>query len=305
MNGSGLEPVLEIFKKTGVHHVKLVEEQTVPDGNFSTCPYPNPEEEEALVLGIELCKKTNADILIATDPDSDRIGVVAKCGKEYKHLSGNQLGVLLLDYLLEYLKNNQLLPENPLVLKTIVTTTMAEKIVAEYGVQVINTLSGFKYIGEFIGKLEEEGQLERFVLGLEESCGYLIGPYVRDKDAVGTAMLVCEMAEVYKEQGKTLWDRLDELYEKYGCFRTELETQKYGLAEAEEKMKRLRERLKIFETATYDGQKILRYEDYLEGLHGLPKSNVLKFWLKNGTTVVIRPSGTEPKIKIYREKIVF
>lgn len=302
LNGTGLAPMLDIFKKTGVHHVRLVEEQTMPDSNFTTCPCPNPEEEKTLFLGIELCKKTNADILIATDPDSDRIGVVAKCGKEYKLLNGNQLGVLLLDYLLRYLKINQLMPQNPVVFKTIVTTSMVEKIAEEYGVQVIDTLTGFKYIGELIGKLENVGELDRFVFGVEESCGYLIGPYVRDKDAIGTAMIVCEMAEIYKEQGKTLWDRLQELYEKYGYYQCELETQKYERAEAEIKMKQLRSRLSKFETATYDGKKILRYEDYLEGLHGLPKSNVVKLWLKNGTTVVIRPSGTEPKIKVYREK---
>lgn len=183
-----------------------------------------------------MCKKTNTDILIATDPDSDRIGVAAKCGKEYKLFNGNQLGVVLLDYFLRYLKANQCMPKNPVVFKTIVTTSMVEKIAEEYGVQVIDTLTGFKYIGELIGKLEDVGELDRFVFGLEESCGYLIGPYVRDKDAIGTAMLVCEMAEIYKEQGKTLWDKLDELYKKYGYFQSELETQKYEVAEAEEKM---------------------------------------------------------------------
>ena len=302
LNGTGLWPMLEMFQKTGVHQVKLVEEQIVPDGNFTTCPCPNPEEEKALFLGIELCKKAKADILIATDPDSDRIGVVAKCGEEYKLLSGNQLGVLLLDYLLGYLKANHCMPQNPVVFKTIVTTSMAEKIAAEYGVQIMDTLTGFKYIGELIGKLEDAGELNRFVFGMEESCGYLIGPYVRDKDAIGASMTVCEMAETYKQQGKTLWDRLHELYEKYGYFQCELETQKYEQTEADMKMKKLRKKLTKIENAKYDNQCIIRYEDYLEGLHGLPKSNVVKLWLENGSTVVIRPSGTEPKIKVYREK---
>ena len=301
LNGTGLSPMLEMFQRTGIHHVQLVKEQILPDGNFTTCPCPNPEEEQALFYGLELCKSSGADILIATDPDSDRIGVAAKCGNEYKLLNGNQLGVLLLDYLLRYLKAAHRMPENPIVLKTIVTTSMAEKIAEEYGVQIIDTLTGFKYIGEFIGKLEAAGELDRFVFGMEESCGYLIGSYVRDKDAIGAAMMVCEMAETYKKQGKTLWDKLDELYKKYGYFQSQLETQKYELSEAEVKMKQLREQLTKPDQAKVDDQRILRYEDYLEGLYGLPKSNVVKLWLENGSTVVIRPSGTEPKIKVYRE----
>ena len=178
---------------------------------------------------------------------------------------------------------------------------MAEKIAAEYGAEVIDTLTGFKYIGEQLSRLETNGTIERFVFGMEESCGYLIGPYVRDKDAIGTAMIVCEMADKYKKQGKTLWDRLYELYERHGHYSGSLETKMYEESEAKIAMEHLREQLKL-EKARYDEKNVVRYEDYLDGLRGLPKANVVKIWLEDGNVVVIRPSGTEPKIKIYTEK---
>lgn len=301
LNGTGLVPMLKMMEAMGVKNLNLVKEQTEPSGEFETCPIPNPEEDEALSLGKKLCERVEADILLATDPDSDRIGVAAKRGDGYERLSGNQLGVLLLDYVLKKRREANALSKDSVILKTIVTTSMVEHIAAEYGVQTINTLTGFKYIGEQIGKLELSGQLERFVLGVEESCGYLIGPYVRDKDAIGTAMLVCEMAEEYKRNGITLWKKLESLYQKYGKYQTELITKRYKMNEAEEYMKRLREDLKDGKTVKYEGDTVIRVEDYKEGLYGLPPANVVKMWTDKDTVVVIRPSGTEPKIKIYKE----
>lgn len=304
LNGTGLIPVTEMLEKIGVKNLTLVKEQEYPDGDFPTCPYPNPEDADAMKLGISLCEETDADILLATDPDSDRLGVAAKHGEVYEQLSGNQLGVLILDYILQCRKNTNTLPENSVIIKTIVTTAMIEKIALNYGVQVFNTLTGFKYIGEQIGILEKNGQIERFLFGAEESCGYLIGPYVRDKDAVGAAMLVCEMADYYKAKGKTLWEVLESLYEKYGRYESRLETKKYEESEAAEEKNTLRALLKKGEKVLYDQSPVVKYEDYMEGLRGLPKSDVLKLWLKDGSNVVIRPSGTEPKIKIYRETLV-
>lgn len=302
LNGAGLVPVTEILEQIGVEKVALVEEQVNPDGNFPTCPYPNPEDESAMKAGIELCKKLDADILLATDPDSDRLGVAAKHGDVYETLSGNQLGALLLDYILKYRKESNTMPDKPVVLKTIVTTMMTDKIAEAYQAEVVETLTGFKYLGEQIGKLESQGEIERFVFGLEESCGYLIGPYVRDKDAVGTVMMVCEMADAYKEEGKTLWDALEDLYKKYGYYQTALETKNYKEAEAAIEMENLRACLKEGRKVSFSDFAVTRHEDYKDGLRGLPKSNVIKLWLEDESTIVVRPSGTEPKIKIYREK---
>lgn len=302
LNGTGLVPMTEMFDKIGIHEVTLVEEQKNPDGNFPTCPYPNPEDEHAMKSGILLCENLGADILLATDPDSDRLGVAARKGERVLQLKGDQLGVLLLDYLLNCKKKANKMPKDPIVVKTIVTSSMADVIAESYGVRVCNTLTGFKYIGELIGKMEKAGEIDRFMFGMEESCGYLAGTYARDKDGIAAAMLVCEMADFYKTNGKTLWDALEELYEKYGHYETTLESRKYQASEAEEEMKKLRGLLKAGSRVPYDRSVVIRYEDYLEGLHGLPKSDVIKLWLEDGSTVVIRPSGTEPKIKIYREK---
>lgn len=303
LNGTGLIPVTEILKSIGIEEITLVEPQAKPDGNFPTCPYPNPEEPEAMQMGVELCRKIDADILIATDPDCDRIGVAAKCGNDYQLLNGNQMGVLLLDYILKYRTETNTMPERPIVLKTIVTTGMAEKIAEKYGAEVIDTLTGFKYIGEQIGRLEKTGEIGRFVFGFEESCGYLIGTYARDKDAVGAAMLVCEMADYYKDHGKTLWDVLEELYQVYGYYVTELKTRRYEREEAEAYMKQLRNSLEKKETVKIENLTVEKYLDYRHGIQGLPKSNVLKLWTSEGDTIVIRPSGTEPKIKIYKETV--
>jgi len=303
LHGAGLSCVTSILKFIGVKNLQIVPEQAKPDGSFPTCPYPNPEEPKALDLGLKWCQKTDADLLIATDPDSDRIGVAAKKGRFYQRLNGNQVGILLLDYVLKCRKAQGTLPARPVVIKTIVTTSMADKIAESYGAEVINTLTGFKYIGEQIGLLEKAKESGRFVFGFEESCGYLIGSYVRDKDAVGAAMLLCEMADAYKAEGRSLWDVLDELYETYGHYETSLKNYEFEGKEAAKRMELIRRGLAEKPEMKMRGSKVVRYKDYLQGEDGLPKSDVIKLWMEDGSEVVIRPSGTEPKIKVYTEKL--
>lgn len=303
LNGAGKLYVMNVLKQKGFKNIHIVEAQSEPDGNFPTCPYPNPEDDEAMKLGIELCKKKGADIFLATDPDSDRIGVVAKRGKEYQKLNGNQVGVLLLDYLLRTRKKNGTLPDNPVIMKTIVTTEMVKAIAKEYHAEVIETLSGFKYIGEQISELERKGEIERFVFGVEESCGYLFGTYVRDKDAVAAAMLLCEMADIYKKQGKSLWDRLQELYQKYGCYNSTTTTQNIDNKKSDEYMQKLRRSMWKNKDMENKYGKIIHYIDYMKGNSNLPKSNVIKIYFENDSNLIIRPSGTEPKIKFYYECI--
>ena len=215
LNGTGLSPMLEMLEMLKVRDIFLVEEQTKPDGDFPTCPYPNPEEDEALRLGIAMCCHTNADIMLATDPDGDRIGVAAKYGSQYKQLSGKQIGILLMDYILRSRKKTGTMPPNPVIIKTKDVSSMADKIAEEFGAEVINTPVGFENIGEQLHLLENEGRIEDFILGFEENCGCLVGSHVRDKDAVSAAMIVCEMAESYKNEEKTLWNRWNELDKKY------------------------------------------------------------------------------------------
>jgi len=304
LHGAGLSCITSVLKYIGLQNLTIVPEQAKPDGNFPTCPYPNPEEPKALDLGLKWCQKMDADLLLASDPDSDRIGVAAKKGNFYHRLNGNQVGILLLDYLMKYRKEQGTLPEKPVVIKTIVTTSMADKIAESYGAEVINTLTGFKYIGEQIGFLEKKGEAKRYVFGFEESCGYLIGTYVRDKDAVGAAMMIVEMADYYKSQGKTLWDVLEELYETFGCYETSLKSYEFEGAEATRRMKLIRRGLADKPGMKMNGSKVVKYKDYKDGIDGLPKSNVVKIWMEDGSEVVIRPSGTEPKIKVYTEKKV-
>ncbi len=304
LNGAGKECVCKILEEKGVKNLFVVPKQSEPNGDFPTCPYPNPEDDRAMELGIKLSEKKDAHLFLATDPDGDRVGVVAKRKGRYERLSGNQVGVLLLDYILRRKKETGQLPENPLILKTIVTTEMVRKIAEKYGAQVGDTLTGFKYIGEQLGYLEKNGELERFVFGVEESCGYLIGPYVRDKDGVGAAMMVCEMADEYRKQGKTLWDRLEELYEEYGFYETVAKTKSCSVQEAEEYMELLREGLRAGEVPEELGGKVKEYRDYMNKQDNLPAANVLKIWFEGGECLVIRPSGTEPKIKFYQEKII-
>lgn len=298
LHGAGLSYVVSILQHMGVKELQVVPEQSKPDGAFPTCPYPNPENPEAMKLGLLWCQKLDADLLLATDPDSDRVGVAARRDSGYAVLSGNQVGVLLLDYLLAHKK----CADRPVLMKTIVSTVMAEKIAERHGAEVINTLTGFKYIGEQMTRLEEMGQADRYLFGFEESCGYLVGTYVRDKDAVGACMLICEMADAYKAQGKTLWQRMEELYAEYGRYETSQQTYQLSKAGCAEKMNRIRTGLKTNPEMKFQGVKVVRYEDYKEGIHGLPPADVLELWLEDGGKAVIRPSGTEPKLKVYLEK---
>lgn len=304
LNGAGKLFVTQVLEKKGFRDIYIVKEQEQPDGSFPTCPYPNPEDDKAMELGTQLAKEKGADIFLATDPDSDRVGVVALKGEKYERLNGNQVGVLLADYILRTKKEQGNLPKNPIIIKTIVTTEMIEKIAAEYNATVMNTLTGFKYIGEQIGKLEQRGEIDRFILGVEESCGYLVGTYARDKDAIGAAMMICEMAAAYKRQGKTLWNRMEELYGKYGYFESSQKTLKYEESQAKKYMQDLRECLRTTGKAWNFASDVCYYVDYLEGVEDFPKSNVIKMWRQDGSTLIVRPSGTEPKIKIYQEEIL-
>ena len=299
LNGTGYVPVTRALKELGYTHLTLVEEQRLPDGHFPTCPYPNPEIREAMALGIAYAGRCGADLLLATDPDCDRVGVAVRDHSGgYVLLSGNETGLLLLDYLCAQRMKHGAMPADPVLIKTIVTTDMAERIAAHYGVRTVNVLTGFKFIGEQIGRLEAQGRLNSYVFGFEESYGYLSGPYVRDKDGVGAACLICEMFSYYAARGVSLLDRLEQLYADYGYCLNTLHSYTYdgsaGFARMQAVMQGLRGGVASFGT-----RKVLRVLDYAEGLDGLPKSDVLKFILEGGCTLVVRPSGTEPKLKLY------
>ena len=298
LHGTGLKPVTRILKETGYKNVVVVKEQEEPDGNFTTCPYPNPEIKEAMALGMEYAKKENADLLIATDPDCDRVGIAIRNGEDYVLMSGNQVGVLLLDYVCSQRVKHNKMPANPVYVKTIVTTDMANKVAENYGVAHKDVLTGFKYIGEQILFLEKKHQETAYILGFEESYGYLSGSYVRDKDAVNGSFLIVEMFAYYKSKGISLLDKLNELYKKYGYYSNYLNSYEFEGAQGFKKMNDIMEffRNKVKEL---DGVKIQEIKDYDKGIEGLPKSNVLKLIFANGDSVVVRPSGTEPKLKIY------
>ena len=299
LHGTGLEPVTKTFRRMKGIQFTCVTEQTTPDGHFPTCPKPNPELREALRCGLELAEKENASLLIATDPDCDRVGVAVRDHSGgYVLLSGNETGLLLLDYLCAQRMKHGAMPADPVLIKTIVTTDMAERIAAHYGVRTVNVLTGFKFIGEQIGRLEAQGRLNSYVFGFEESYGYLSGPYVRDKDGVGAACLICEMFSYYAARGVSLLDRLEQLYADYGYCLNTLHSYTYdgsaGFARMQAVMQGLRGGV-----ASFGSRRVLRVLDYAGGLDGLPKSDVLKFILEGGCTLVVRPSGTEPKLKLY------
>ena len=299
LHGTGLKPVLRTLKESGYTNITVVKEQKEPDGNFTTCPYPNPEIKEAMSLGMEYAEKYNADLLLATDPDCDRVGIAVKTPKgDYQLLSGNETGMLLLDYICKKRIENGTMPEAPVFMKTIVTIDMSERIAADYGVRTVNVLTGFKFIGEQIGVLEQQGKEESFIFGMEESYGYLSGGYVRDKDAVDGAFLICEMFAYYKTRGISLIDKLNELYRKYGYCLNTLHFYEFegsaGFAKMQGIMKDFRG-----DISTIGGRKVEKVLDYAPGLDGLPKSDVLKFLLEDNCSVVVRPSGTEPKLKTY------
>lgn len=299
LNGTGLKPVMRILEETGYTNVILVKEQEQPDGKFPTCPYPNPEIKEAMKLGIEYAKRYHAELLLATDPDCDRVGIaVKKSDNDYVLLSGNETGILLLDYICSRRIEKGSMPANPVMVKTIVTMDMGERIADHYGVKTINVLTGFKFIGEQIALLEKKGALESYIFGFEESYGYLSGTYVRDKDAVDGAFLICEMFAYYKSKGISLLEKLNELYQTYGYCLNTLHSFEFagstGFSKMQEIIGGLRDNL-----SSLGGKKVVECLDYAKGLDGLPKSNVLKFILDGNCSVVVRPSGTEPKLKIY------
>ena len=314
LNGTGLACVTSALKQNGYTNINLVEFQKDPDGNFPTCPYPNPEEKDALNEGIKLCKKINADILLATDPDCDRVGIAVKHNDDYSLLSGNEVGVLLFDYICKTRTNLKSMPKNPVCIKTIVTTDMVFPIAEKYGVEIIETLTGFKFIGEQIGLLEKSNKENRYIFGFEESYGYLPGTYARDKDAVAASLLICEMATYYKNLGKDLVTVLEELFDQHGHYYNKLINFSFDNNASQEKILTFMENLKTNHNSfDFLNKELLYVSDYLfsttyftNGITEkitLPKSNVLKFVFKDKTTITIRPSGTEPKLKIYVSSI--
>ena len=297
LNGTGLRPVLRALTESGYTNVTVVKEQEQPDGHFPTCPYPNPEIEEAMRLGLEYARRLNADLLLATDPDCDRCGIAVRDGNDYRLLSGNETGMLLLDYVCQRRVALGRMPDQPVLVKTIVTTDMAQRIAEKYGVETVNVLTGFKYIGETIAKLEAQGRADRYIFGFEESYGYLSGTYVRDKDAVDAAFLICEMFAWYRTRGVGLMERLNQLYAEFGYCLNTLHSYEFEGSAGFERMQTIMAAFRGGVDAL-GGRKVTKLLDYAPGLDGLPKSDVLKFLL-DGASVVVRPSGTEPKLKVY------
>ena len=309
LNGAGLKCVTRCLKKNGFTNISVVAEQEQPDGNFTTCRYPNPEMPEALELGLRDARKLNSDLLLATDPDCDRVGIAVRSGDDYVLLSGNEVGILMLDYICKRRIALNRMPKNPLVIKTIVTIDMARRIATDYGVQVLDVLTGFKFIGEQIGFLEKKGEEDRYILGFEESYGYLTGSYVRDKDAVNASLMICEMFAYYRAKGQSLIDVLNGLYEKYGYCLNTLHSYEFDGLNGFQKMQDIMEQFRENWPKMWAGCKIRAVSDYKKSItrYGdghvveidLPTSNVLKFELEGDLSVVVRPSGTEPKLKMY------
>ena len=310
LHGTGNKPVRRVLKKLGVKELEVVKTQEKPDGTFTTCPYPNPEIRQVFEEGLKETENFKADLIIATDPDCDRVGIAVLDGGEYKLMTGNEVGAMLSEYLLSTLKARGELPEKPVLIKTIVTTPLIKDIANAYGAEVYDLLTGFKYIGECITELEEKGEADRYVLGMEESYGYLAGTHVHDKDGVVAAMLVTEMAAFCKTEGKTLWQYMESIYEKYGYYFNELDNYAFEGASGMKKMADMMENLRNNVPAEISGSKVVWVGDYKKGTTldlvsgasgktGLPSSNVLSYRCENGSTAIVRPSGTEPKIKIY------
>ena len=311
LNGTGNKPVRTILNRIGIQEVTVVKEQENPDGNFTTCPYPNPEIREALQLGLQYCDQVKPDLLLATDPDADRVGIAVPDGKGgYALFSGNEVGAMLLEYICEQRIQKGTMPKHPVAVKTIVTTDIVEAICKAYGVELIEVLTGFKFIGEQIGFLEAKGEEDRYIFGFEESYGYLAGSYVRDKDAVVASMLICEMADYYRTKGISMMQARENLYQKYGVY---VHAQHSFTFEGESgmiRMQNIMEHLRTNRPEQIDNLKVIQFADYekqvsidlttgTETAITLPKSNVLSFTLEQGAKVIIRPSGTEPKIKAY------
>ena len=311
LNGTGNKPVRTVLSRMGFKDVTVVPSQENPDGHFPTCPYPNPEIRQAFEEAIKLAEEIGGDLLLATDPDCDRVGIAVNDGGEYKLMTGNEVGVMLSQYLLFCRKEQGTLPKDPAIIKTIVTTNLIEKVAKDYNCKIYNLLTGFKYIGELVTELESKGEADNFVLGMEESYGYLTGIHARDKDAVNGASLVCEMAAYYKEkEGKNLYRVMQDIYKKYGMYLNTLLNFAFAGAEGMDKMKNIMSSLRANPPKEIAGLEVTKVSDYLTGVSTdtksgvqekitLPKSNVLAFSLPGGNSAIIRPSGTEPKIKVY------
>jgi len=301
LNGSGLVPVMRVLTDIGIDDVTIVPEQQYPDGNFPTCPYPNPEIFEALRLGLELAQKEGADLMLATDPDADRVGIAMKCPDgSYELVSGNEVGALLLDYICAGRIEKGTMPEKAVAVKSLVSTPLADAIAAHYGVEMRNVLTGFKWIGDQIAQLEAAGEVDRFIFGFEESYGYLAGPYVRDKDAIIGSMLICEMAAYYRSIGSSIKQRLEEIYAEYGRYLNLVDSFEFPGLSGMDKMAGIMDDLRKNPPAEIGGYKVVKAVDYKKTEEtGLPAANVLVYTLEGGATVIVRPSGTEPKIKTY------
>ncbi|MBR5562029.1 MAG: phospho-sugar mutase [Clostridia bacterium] len=310
LNGTGNIPVRTILKRAGFENVKVVSEQEMPDGTFPTCPYPNPEIRQVFECALEMTKEEKADLLLATDPDCDRVGIAVLTGEEYVLLSGNDVGVLLAEYMLSSKKEKGTLPENSLMTKSFVSTPLITRVAAKYGCTVVDVLTGFKYVGEFVTNLEKEGEEHRFIMGFEEAYGYLIGTHVRDKDAVAASLMVCEMAAYYKKKGKTLVDVLNDIYGEFGFYVDRLYNFVFEGASGMVKMSEIMAETRNNPPKELAGLKVLEVHDFAEGMItdtatgkkraiGLPESNILAYTLPDGNFAIVRPSGTEPKIKVY------
>ena len=301
LNGTGLIPVTRVLKDIGITDITIVPEQEYPNGYFTTCSYPNPEIFEALEKGLKLAKKDGADLMLATDPDADRVGIAMKCPDgSYELVTGNEMGVLLLDYIAAGRKEKGTMPQNPVAVMSIVSTPLADKVAAHYGVELRHVLTGFKWIGDQIARLEKDGEEDRFIFGFEESYGYLAGSYVRDKDAVIASMLICEMAAYYRSIGSSIKQRLEEIYKEYGRYFNQVDAFSFPGLSGMDKMAGIMENFRKNPPKDFAGKKVVKIVDYAEPEKtGLPKANVLIYTLDDGATIVVRPSGTEPKIKTY------
>lgn len=301
LNGTGLVPVTKVLNDIGIDDITIVPEQEYPNGYFTTCSYPNPEIFAAMEKGLELAKKTDADLLLATDPDADRVGIAMKCPDgTYELVTGNEMGVLLLDYICAGRKEKGTMPENPVAVKSIVSTPLANAVAEHYGVELREVLTGFKWIGDQIARLEAAGEVERFIFGFEESYGYLSGSYVRDKDAVVGSMLICEMAAYYRSIGSSIKQRLEEIYKEYGRYLNKVDSFEFPGLSGMDKMASIMEGLRKEAPTEFAGKKVVKVTDYEKPEEtGLPRANVLIYTLDDGASVVVRPSGTEPKIKTY------
>lgn len=301
LNGTGLVPVTRVFQDIGISDITIVPEQEYPNGYFTSCPYPNPEIYAALEKGLMLARETGADLMLATDPDADRVGVAVRCPDgEYELVTGNEMGVLLLDYIASGRIEKGSMPKRPVAVKSIVSTPLADKVAEHYGVELRHTLTGFKWIGDQILQLEKAGEAERFIFGFEESYGYLAGDYVRDKDAVVASMLICEMAAYYRSVGSSLKERLEELYRDYGRYLNAVDSFEFPGLSGMDKMASIMEKLRTEPPKEFAGKAVVKVKDYEKTEEtGLPRANVLIYELSDGATVIVRPSGTEPKIKAY------